>query len=645
MPLADAGDGHAGRPGPAGRRPACPVCGRPAGTADTCAECGWTLRSALRLGPVTDQMRADFDHRLAEACCLFDAQAAALVSADPGRMARHIRGGRPGARQWSAARQAAAVRTAGAMDDTAAVAALANALRSVDPGAGITVVEIGPEGVAVTRASLDNAGAPLLSGGDHVMRWPELIPVLADHEDERHFQLAGGIAGLDRDMLETCLADIARLAPAPPPPGVGGGSAARADGGSFDSARHGHGGAPGSGEVLVLCQPAGWRLVEDAARRMQASLGRARLLRIAGLPASGNGLLATLPDRIGLLRGYCVVVAAIAPADGALTIETRPLFRPGAARGAESVLTLRRVPGDLEAATLAVAVGGDASPAGTAVKGDDLDVLSLHSVPLPDQSGYQVRAVLDAPGRVRFIEPAGVTRLTQPWPDVLAALPDRVDVQEGPVDLLCALELAGPKSVVDRRRDLVRGLLRRLADEHLGDGSLLRVGLLGCTDHVFAPGEETRKVVRVKALGPLPDALLALGRFEGSDIRYQPAAPIEDVLFMARGMLADSAAAGRAARLLLIAGRPPHPSTLTGLIHPCPFRCDWRALARSLAESRVRVVAVADAMPGRAARAAFWGQLAPAGVRALDEASAHDIAADLGLIVRRGQRIGIPLAG
>jgi hypothetical protein len=624
MPFADHVDSHAGHKA---RRPACPVCGRPAGTEYACGDCGWTLRSARRLGPVTQEMRADFERRLDAACRQFDACAAALAgtalaSADPSRLPRWIRGGRPDPREWAVARQAAASAAAGAMDEAAALATLASALRPLAPGAGITLVEVGPEGVAVTWASLDKVGAPLLDAEDHVMTWPELIPVLAASEDERHFQLAGGIAGLDRDLLEACLADIDRLAP---PQALGGLS----DG----------------GEVLVLCQPAGWRLVEDAARRIVAGLGGARLLRIVGLPARGNGLLAILPDQIPLLRGYGVVVAAIAPATGAVTIETRPLFKPGDVRGAEAVLTLRRAPGDRDTTTLAVAIGGAAPPAGTVVGGAGLDVLSLHSVPLPDQPVYQVCAVLEAPGRVRFTAPRGVTPLSRPWQDVLAAIPDRVEVQDGPVDLVCAMELAGPKSVVDRRRDLVRALLLHLAGEYPGDGERLRVGLLGCKDHVFAPGEEGRKVVRMKELGPLSDALPALARFEGADIRYQPAAPIEDLLSMARQMLAKSRAEGRAARLLLVAGRRAHPSTLTDLIHPCPFRCDWRILARSLAESRVPVLAVVDAMPGRAARAEFWGPVAPAGVRALDRASAPDIAADLGLTVRPGQRIGIPLAG
>jgi hypothetical protein len=202
--------------------------------------------------------------------------------------------------------------------------------------------------------------------------------------------------------------------------------------------------------------------------------------------------------------------------------------------------------------------------------------------------------------------------------------------------------------VVDRRRDLVRDLLRHLADEYPGDGSRLRVGVLGCTDHVFAPGEEDKKVVSGEPLGLLADALRALPRLEGTGIRYPPAAPLEDLLHVANGMLAQGRAAGRAGRLLLVAGRRAHPRKLgKELVHPCPhpFRYDWRGLARSLAEARVPVIAVVDVMPGRAARAEFWEQVARAGVRALDDVSAPDLTADLGLTVRRGQHIGIPLAG
>ena len=176
------------------------------------------------------------------------------------------------------------------------------------------------------------------------------------------------------------------------------------------------------------------------------------LIRVAGRPAERNGLTSLLSARMPLLRGYAVVVATIAPATGAITLGTRPLFSPGDVRGAESVLTLRRAPGDGKATTLAVAVAGDAPVAdgtaadGIAIDGSGLDVVALHEMPVPDEPVYRVRAVLDAPGRVRFTEPHGVIPLARPWPEVVAEIPRRVDVRAGPVDLVARLSSPGTRN-------------------------------------------------------------------------------------------------------------------------------------------------------------------------------------------------------
>lgn len=620
MPTADLVSG----PPPPG---ACPVCGRASDGHETCPQCRWTLRVPRKLGPVTEEMRAESGRQLAQARRKFDAEAAALVSADPGRLAAWIRGGRPRPEEWSAAVRAAADRTSRAMGEAAVIAAISTRLRELSDAGTITIAEVGPEGVGVTRVSMDESGAPRLRAAQPVMTWPELAPMLSAHEDERLFQLAGGLAGLDRALLDKSLADVAKLA--------------------CGHARAGGGDA--SDEMLVLCQPAGWQVLEDVAKLLIDGAQRARLARMAGLPAQGNGLLSTFADRVPLLRGYGVVVAVIAPATGTVTIETRPLFHPGDTRGKESVLTFRRVPGDGGTITLAVAISrSPADPvasSGTQLNGAALEVVSLHSVPLPDERVYSVRAVLDAPGQVRFTEPRGTTRLSRPWREVLAGIPDRVDVRDGPVDLVCALELGGSKATVDRRRDLIRDLLEYLATVYPGDGERLRVGILGCTDHVFAPGQQEQRVVRRASLGALAGAQTALARFQGVNIRYPDAAPLEDLLHVAQGMLAESREAGRAGRLLLVAGRRAHPKKLTNLVHPCPFHCDWRELARGLAHARVPVVAVVDAMPGRAAKAEFWSQVARAGVHGLGDISAREVAADLGLTVRPQQCIGIPLAG
>ena len=151
-------------------------------------------------------------------------------------------------------------------------------------------------------------------------------------------------------------------------------------------------------------------------------------------------------------------------------------------------------------------------------------------------------------------------------------------------------------------------------------------------------------MVRRQSLGDLADAQLALANFRGDRIRYADAAPLEDMLYEAQRMLADSRGGGRSARLLLVAGRRAHPRILgEDLVQPCPFGCDWSGLIRRLAGSAVSVVAVVDSMPGRAARKRFWADVGPAGLHALPDTSAQEVGADLGVSTRPGQRIGVPL--
>ena len=597
------------------RPAACPVCGLATGPAPACVECDWTLRTALRPGPVTTRLRADFETRLGTARRRFDARAAALVSADPGRLARWIRGGAPDHAEWAAALRDVAAATAGAVTEETARAALTAALRGLADGAGLTIVEVGPEGIAVIQATTDRLGTPLLRTEPPAAPWTGLLPILSAQDDERLFQLAGGIAGLDRSLLAKHLAEALPRGMLP---------------------------AGNGAETVVTCQPAGWRLLEDAARQVAEGNAGATLMRVVGLPSEQNGPTGSLRARMPLLRGYAVVVATIAPAAGAVTLGTRPLFRPGDTQGAESVLTFRRAPGDRGAATLAVTVADQPS---SHVKGDGsgLDVVSLHEIPLPGEPVFRVRAVLDAPGRIRFTEPGGVISLARPWPEVVAAIPRRVDVLPGPVDLVCALELAGSKEQVDRRRDLIGELLEDLADEYPEPGRL-RVGLLGCTNHVFAPGEERKRVVRRHPLGDPAEAQFALASFRGDPIRYADAAPLEDMLSLAQDMLAYSSAQGRSSRLLLVAGRRAHPRILgQDMVQPCPFGCDWSRLSRRLAKSAVSVVAVVDTMPGRSARNRFWADVGRAGLHALPDTSPREIAADLGVGTRMGQRIGLPL--
>jgi hypothetical protein len=555
-------------------------------------------------------MRVDFDRRLAVARQGFDTRAAALITADPGLFGRCIRGGTPDSARWAAARQHAVAAAAGALDEDRARKELAAVVLGLGGGAQALIVEVSPEGIGVTRAATDAAGVPHFTAEQPVCSWPDLIPALSEDREQRLLQLASGFATPDSAALRD------RLAAAIP--------------------------ALSGDEVLVICRPSGWALLETVSHACLLAPG-ARLLRVAAefaeIPASGT--LGTLTASMPLLRGYGVVVATVDPATGTVSPATQPLFHPGDAPGAEASVTLRRFPGDRDPATLAVAVdaAGSAEP----------QVVALHSVPQPDRPVYQVSARLDASGRVRFTAPPGVTEDSRSWADVRAGMPRRTDVRPTAVDLVCAVELAGQQGQVARRKAMVRKLLEELAREY-PEASSPRVGLIGCLDHVYEPGEEGKRVIRGVPLGPVDDALSALEQLRGGEIRYPDAAPLEDLLHDAHQMLAGSRAAGRTGRLLLVAGRRPHPPALkvshvpgARIVQPCPLRRDWGALVKRLGKAGTRTVVVADALPGRAARAAFWSAAGQDGLYALPAATVRAVGEDLGLLVRHAERTGLPL--
>src|SRR6185437_4859087 len=178
----------------------CPVCGQAADSQLTCSECEWTLRSALRAGPVTPDLRQEFDRRLSHAQCAWDTRFAVLLSPTPETYAALIRGGPPDAQQWAKARAAAKSASRPAVSDQALRDVLGAVLRAA-PVRGAAqpttaIVEIDPDGITVTDATIDECGTPKLHRTTQ-KRWRDLIPQLAATADELRFQLAGRLGGLD----------------------------------------------------------------------------------------------------------------------------------------------------------------------------------------------------------------------------------------------------------------------------------------------------------------------------------------------------------------------------------------------------------------------------------------------------------------
>ncbi len=585
-----------------GANGSCPVCGRAAGPDTQCGECGWVLRTPLRPGSLTAEMRQEFTTRLGDARRQLDTRVAARIQADPSPYERYIRGGPPDTAQWAAAGQAARQDLGDAIGDDGLRTAFSRMLEGLRPDAETTVVEVGAEGVTVTRVSLDRFGSPRLDRCAD-MAWTAILPMLSTAELERHFQLAGAISQLDRraiwDRLRRDLPDIP------------------------------------AGALLVICRTAGWLIPEWAASVAATRLG-ASLVRTTGTAGSvpAGTLLAELAACTPLRCAYRLMLAVVDADFGEVRTQTREIFSPGAAPDAKSRLSLRRLPSDDEDIALAIFAGD----------GDLGEPLALYSVPRPDEPAFEFEALLEGPGRVQIVRPDRAATHPKTWAEVRASIPSRVDIATVPADLVCAVDLSGPNEKVRARLRLLRRLLELLGTEY-PDPAELQVAVLTCTDHHFERGREHLPVVSGKELSPAQDAVAWLNRQKGADIKYPLAAPVEDLLYEAALLLADSQSHGRAARLVTVAGRRPHPYP-RGNESPlhCPLKYRWRDIMGQLTgPTRARCVAVADVLGGDDALNAIWRNLGSAGLYSLPDAMPRLIAEDLGLLARNPQRIPIPL--
>ena len=276
-------------------------------------------------------------------------------------------------------------------------------VRTLSPGFPSTVIDVSVAGVTMTTAYLDEVGSPQVrdAGG---ASWTGLLPRLSASEQARHRELADG----DRlgDVAIASLLDD-RL-PAIP-----------------------------DGPVLVICGPASWRAL-DAVATALASRSRATMLRLflARSVAAGEQL-AELAARAPLRCRYQLMTATIDRRTGAVGLRLRELFPVGAEPGAEASITLRRIPGDTADTTLAIFAesGGSAAGAGRSAA----TPFALYSTALPAEPVAKLRAVLDAPGRVRIIELADARPYLGTWEQVRRQIPDRVAAAVAPVDLICAM--------------------------------------------------------------------------------------------------------------------------------------------------------------------------------------------------------------
>jgi hypothetical protein len=359
-------------------------------------------------------------------------------------------------------------------------------------------------------------------------------------------------------------------------------------------------------------------------------------------------MLDALVREAPLTRSYGMVMAVIDGATGLVRREVHPLFAPGDRPGQEAVVSARRLPGAGGEVTLAVLAKAGRLPRPAPPPGHPAgEPLLACTVPLPAVPLYRIRILLEGPGRVRIIEPPGAVPLTRPWAEILNAVPPRVQAAPEPVDLVCAIELAGLPAEVDRRVRLVRDLLTALGSD-FPTPELMRVSVLGCTDHILGQGREARRVIFGAPLASVGEARASLAELaqRAAQVHYVPAAPLEDMLQEAAVQLAGSRRLRRAPRLLLVAKRPPHPYPQDGNpLLPCPRKLKWRAeMHRLTVTCGARCVVTVDSLPSGRRAAAIWQDLGPTAQRELTSTDARQIGEDLGILVPHSQRMPIPLA-
>jgi hypothetical protein len=265
------------------------------------------------------------------------------------------------------------------------------------------------------------------------------------------------------------------------------------------------------------------------------------------------------------------LVVACRSGSGELSLGGRRLFSIGAQRGETSLLTVTCEPGNGGKVVFAVV-------ASELVR--DFRLVAVSSARLAPGL-YHLTAELVRPGLVRFAGlPVPLRPESRSWAELVASVPQWLPAPQ-PTHLICAVELSGPRDLVQERLDRISWLIRNAT---MSGGDLLKASIVAYGPHGFGPGEtDPRPEIPVWA-GSREAALTAVRRLSDRDGRapgYPSAAQLECALADI-GRLLDPAD-GRP--VLVTAGsRPPFPDRVdarSGIL-PCPRRRSWRDAVQRL---------------------------------------------------------------
>ncbi|MEU7830560.1 hypothetical protein [Nonomuraea sp. NPDC049129] len=569
--------------------PACPVCRLPITQHERCA-CGWTLRTSWTVG---EGNRSAFAAELAAAQLAHDVRVAAWAGCDRDTIAPLLRG-EPTWADWDQAKERPAARTEPLHP------VLAAAFASLAAGQVLALVEIGAQDVTITWA----AAADPDPGGPPAERrsqpWREVLPMLATDAEHLRFQLAGGLAGVDRAEISVRLAGWAE------------GLLAASE-------------LPADSVLVAVNRCPGWTVPAELIGHLRRCHPKLRAAADAGEVAPvWARVLAEQP----LHTSYGLLTADVGK-DGTVRLASRPLFAPGDRAGKTATVVVRCPPGGADRDSVLVVVTGTRRLVGA------WSVRLRPGVPVP------VEAELTAPGRVRLISPADARPDRRSLAQLEALAPGRIHVRSGPVEIICLVELNGPQDAALRRRKLLAELFDLLAAELTVAAG---VALLGYTDHYAGAADE--HVVHGRWLGPPAAAQETLDALPAPAPRWnRNAAPLEDALQEVARRCAHQPAS-RPRILLVVAGRPPHPAAVADVPRPaqrCPHGWDWTTYARRLGTAGIGVRLVVLDEPPRPQEDP-WRRLGLRVVAPLGSVTAGKLAEAMALVSPNPVRLPFPLA-
>ncbi len=290
---------------------------------------------------------------------------------------------------------------------------------------------------------------------------------------------------------------------------------------------------------------------------------------------------------------YELVVLRRTPS-GRLEVTSQQLFLPEERPGATRTFAVRCEPSDESGTVFAVAARNEAF---------EFQLLTMKSARIPT-GAYTVTATLRRPGVVSFTGlPVKLRDDARNWLDVVAAVPDRLDVV-GPAHAIVAIEACGLPDDFDTRIERARQLVE---DIRRGTDGLVRLSLVSYAAHLHQRRTLDPQVRVLAWAEPDPhvvDQRLDWLRDRGPvDSGRARAAQIECMLeVVARRLRAPEAALAGRPVLVTIGGRQsfPHRIDPATRIFPCPRQQDWRALLLGMKQNHpgLALAAIRDGAAG-----------------------------------------------